>query len=33
LVGEVIGGTVDGRVWRGGELRTVKIHPIELTAA
>jgi len=29
IVGDVIGGTVDARVYRGGELRTVKIHPIE----
>jgi S1-C subfamily serine protease len=33
MVGEVIGRTVDGRVWRQGELRTVTIHPVELTAA
>jgi S1-C subfamily serine protease len=33
MVGEVIGRTVDARVWRQGELRTVTIHPVELTAA
>jgi hypothetical protein len=29
IVRDVIGGTVDPRVYRGGELRAVKIHPIE----
>jgi S1-C subfamily serine protease len=33
MVGEVIGRTVDARVWRHGEIRTVTIHPVELTAA
>ncbi len=33
MVGDVIGRTVEARVWRGGELRTVKIDPVELTAA
>jgi hypothetical protein len=28
-VGDVIGRTLDARVYCGGEFRTVKIHPIE----
>src|SRR4249919_3103213 len=33
MVGEVIGRSVDALVWRDGELRTITIHPAELTAA
>jgi S1-C subfamily serine protease len=33
MVGEVIGRSVDAVVWRDGELRTITIHPVELTAA
>ncbi|HEU4356520.1 MAG TPA: trypsin-like peptidase domain-containing protein [Actinomycetota bacterium] len=33
MVDDVIGRSVDGRVWRDGELRAVTVHPIELTAA
>jgi len=33
MVGDVIGGTVQARVWRGGELTSLTIHPVELTAA
>ena len=33
MVEDVIGRSVDGRVWRSGELRTVTVHPVELTAA
>jgi hypothetical protein len=33
MVGEVIGRSVDALVWRDGELRTIPIHPAELTAA
>jgi S1-C subfamily serine protease len=33
MVEDVIGRSVDGRVWRGGELRSVTVHPVELTAA
>jgi S1-C subfamily serine protease len=33
MVGDVIGRSVDALVWRGGELRTITIHPAELTAA
>jgi S1-C subfamily serine protease len=33
MVGDVIGRTVDAQVWRQGEVRTVTIHPTELTAA
>jgi S1-C subfamily serine protease len=33
MVGDMIGGTVDARIWRGGELATVTIRPIELTAS
>jgi S1-C subfamily serine protease len=33
MVGDVIGGEVQARIWRGGELKTVTIRPVELTAA
>jgi S1-C subfamily serine protease len=33
MVGDVIGRTVEARVWRDGALRTVTIYPVELTAA
>jgi S1-C subfamily serine protease len=33
MVGDVIGGTVEATVWRGGEVRTIVVRPIELTAA
>jgi S1-C subfamily serine protease len=33
MIGDVIGGSVDARVWRDGELRSIRIHPVELTAA
>ncbi|HEU4528231.1 MAG TPA: trypsin-like peptidase domain-containing protein [Actinomycetota bacterium] len=33
MVEDVIGRSVEGRVWRDGELRTVTLHPVELTAA
>jgi S1-C subfamily serine protease len=33
MVGDVIGGKVQARLWRDGELTAVTIHPIELTAA
>jgi S1-C subfamily serine protease len=33
MVGDVIGGTVTALVWRGGELRRIAVHPVELTAA
>jgi hypothetical protein len=33
MVGEVIGGAVQARVWRGGELTSLTVHPVELTAA
>ena len=33
MVGDVIGGTVTALIWRGGELRRIAIHPVELTAA
>ena len=33
MVGDVIGRSVDALVWRDGELRTITIHPAELTAA
>ncbi len=33
MVGEVIGRSVEARVWRNGALRTFAIHPVELTAA
>jgi len=33
MVGEVIGRSVDALVWRDGALRTITIHPAELSAA
>ncbi|MGH2590943.1 MAG: S1C family serine protease [Actinomycetota bacterium] len=33
MVGEVIGRSVAALVWRDGELRTITVHPAELTAA
>jgi membrane-associated protease RseP (regulator of RpoE activity) len=33
MVGEVIGRSVEARVWRDGSLRSIVIHPVELTAA
>jgi S1-C subfamily serine protease len=33
LVGDVIGSSLEARVWRDGELRTIRIHPVELSAA
>jgi S1-C subfamily serine protease len=33
MVGDVIGRSVEALVWRDGELRTITIHPAELTAA
>ena len=33
MVGEVIGRSVEARVWRDGSLRSLAIHPVELTAA
>jgi S1-C subfamily serine protease len=33
MVGDVIGRSVDALVWRDGELRTITVHPAELTAA
>lgn len=33
MVGEVIGRSVEARVWRDGSLRSMAIHPVELTAA
>jgi S1-C subfamily serine protease len=33
MVGERIGRSVDALVWRDGKLRTVAVHPVELTAA
>ena len=33
MVGDVIGGSVEAQVWRDGDLRTVRVHPVELTAA
>ena len=33
MVGDVIGRSMKARVWRDGELRTITIHPAELTAA
>ena len=33
MVEDVIGRSVEGRVWRDGELRVVTLHPVELTAA
>jgi len=33
MVGDVIGRSVQARVWRDGELRGIEIHPVELTPA
>ena len=33
MVGEAIGRPIEARVWRGGELRTFTLNPVELTAA
>jgi S1-C subfamily serine protease len=33
MVGEAIGRSVEARLWRDGALRTVTLHPVELTAA
>ena len=33
MVSDVIGGTITALVWRGGELRRIDVHPVELTAA
>ena len=33
MVGDVIGRSVDALVWRDGVLRTITVHPAELTAA
>jgi S1-C subfamily serine protease len=33
MVGDVIGRSVNALVWRNGEIHTVEIHPVELTAA
>jgi S1-C subfamily serine protease len=33
MVGERIGRSVDALLWRDGELRSVTLHPVELTAA
>jgi S1-C subfamily serine protease len=33
MVGEVIGRSVNALVWRDGEIHTLAIHPVELTAA
>jgi S1-C subfamily serine protease len=33
MVGDVIGRTLEARVWRRGELRTIAIHPVELASA
>jgi S1-C subfamily serine protease len=33
MVGEVIGRSVEALVWRDGELRSITINPVELTAA
>ncbi len=33
MVEDVIGRSVEGRVWRDGVLRAVTLHPVELTAA
>jgi len=33
MVGDVIGRSVAALVWRDGELRTITVHPAELTAA
>jgi S1-C subfamily serine protease len=33
MVGEAIGRPIEALVWRGGELRTFTLNPVELTAA
>jgi S1-C subfamily serine protease len=33
MVGDVIGRSVNALVWRKGEIHTIEIHPVELTAA
>jgi serine protease Do len=33
MVGEAIGRSVEARLWRDGALRTITLHPVELTAA
>jgi S1-C subfamily serine protease len=33
MVGEAIGRPIEARVWRGGDLRTFTLNPVELTAA
>jgi S1-C subfamily serine protease len=33
MVGDVIGRSVDALIWRDGVLRTISVHPAELTAA
>jgi S1-C subfamily serine protease len=33
MVGDVIGRSVQARVWRDGELRGIEVHPVELTPA
>jgi S1-C subfamily serine protease len=33
MVGEAIGRSIEARLWRDGALRTVTLHPVELTAA
>jgi S1-C subfamily serine protease len=33
MVGDVIGSSVEAQVWRDSELRAVRVHPVELTAA
>ena len=33
MVGERIGRSVNAVIWRDGELRTIPVHPAELTAA
>jgi S1-C subfamily serine protease len=33
MVGEAIGRSIEARLWRDGALRTVALHPVELTAA
>jgi hypothetical protein len=33
MVGDAIGRSVAALVWRDGELRTITVHPSELSAA
>jgi S1-C subfamily serine protease len=33
MVGEAIGRSIEARLWRDGALRTLTLHPVELTAA